>query len=70
MQFFIWLSLFTKTGTPPHEYVPSALSFTESDIAALTQKLQLLAGNSQSAPAVHRSHSTISVRFCLTALQG
>jgi hypothetical protein len=42
MGLFDWLkSLITDTSTPPHEYVPSALTFVELDIPALAQKLQL-----------------------------
>ncbi len=42
MSFFGRLkSFFTDTSTPPHEYVPSALTFVELDIVALAQKLQL-----------------------------
>jgi hypothetical protein len=42
MRFFEWLkSLFTTTSTPPHEYVPSALTFAELDVNGLIRKLQL-----------------------------
>ncbi len=48
MGFIGWLrSLFTNSNTPPHEYVPSDLTFTELDVAALGRKLQLIEDGEQ-----------------------
>jgi hypothetical protein len=42
MRFFDWLkSLFTTIDTPPHEYLPSTLTFAELDLNALIRNLQL-----------------------------